>query len=408
MFKVFDKNPESEEKNEEYTDDDLRAKLSDGLGDDVINYLNSQFLDKTYGTASYSDVQIRSFINSIFNLFSKGNVCFSAGTIVFSDFGKLLFNLLTYNQLKVENGIYLCNNPGKNVRGQDVTSKLVTVNKTHKTHNKVFTSGKGENIACLPTNETKFERSINPPLEGLCDEPTSQDKKSESKSVLLYYPFKAEDDKQLLFFKLERDEIMSIGHVKKGIATYAGNRFDSYFRNSKPVFGVNEIPNQGTDTITGFDMRREDRSPDKNPNECNYSEFFNQKDVEFYRNYYKILGITNPSDEVIQNNIAELEWYNTNIRTGCEFYVTSFLLFDMLKILFVPKQSLTLKHLGGNGKFRSIKKSNKNKNKKVKRSRKVKRNRKVKQSRNVKQSRKVKRSRKMKRSRNVKMTRMCK
>ena len=286
MFNPFGTSKISEEKNEEYTDGDLRAKLSHGLGDDVINYLNTQFLDKTYGTASYSDVQIRSFIDSIFNLFSKGNVCFSAGTIVFSDFGKLLFNLLTYNQLKVENGIYLCNNPGKNVRGQDVTSKLVTVKKTHKTHNKVFTSGKGENITCLPTNETKFERSINPPLEGLCDEPTSQDKKSESKRVLLYYPFKAEDDKQLLFFKLERDEIISSGHVKKAIATYAGNRFDSFFRNSKPVFGVNEIPNQGRDTITGFDMRREDRSPDKNPNECDYSIFFRRKDVIFYENYY--------------------------------------------------------------------------------------------------------------------------
>ena len=392
MFNPFGTTNKSEETNTEYTDDELRTKLTHGLGDQIIEYLNTSYLDKTYGTASYSDTQIRSFISAIFNLLSKGNVCFSAGTIVFSDLGKLMFNLLTYNKLRIENNTYRCDDPKKNIRGDNViSSPQVTVKSTHKTHNKIFSSGKGKSIACLPKSQTKFERAINPPLEGLCDEPTSIEQKSESKSVLLYYPFKAEDDKQFLFFKLERDEIISTGHIKKAVATYVGNRIDGFLGKSTPLFGVNEIPNHGIDTVTGFDMRREDRSSDKNPNECDYSNFFYRKDVIFYENYYKILNIARPSDFIIQNNLAELEWYNTNIRTGCEFYVTSFLLFDMLKKLFVPKQAINLIHLGGNKKFRS-KKQNYKKRDKGKR---------MKNGKTQNKGKKQNKSKKMRRSRKI-------
>ena len=394
MFKSSHKTPEPVIMNTEVTNKQLRDVLTNGLGDDVIRYLNATYLDKTYGTSKYTDTQIRSFISAIFNLFSKGNVCFSAGTVVFNDFGKLLFNLLTYNQLQIDDGIYLCNNPKQNSRGDNIISELVHVKTTHKTHNKVFTSNKAESIACLPTIETKFERIITPSIKGLCDETSQGQYKSESKRILLYYPFKVDDNKQLLFFKLERDEIVSRGHVKKAIATYVGNKVDAALGNSKPFFGVNEIINQGTDTITGFDMRREDRSPEKNPNECDYSNFFSQKDIEFYTNYYKILGIDKPSDEIIQNSLTELEWYNANIRTGCEFYVTGFLLLDMLKYLFVPKQSVTLTHMGGNNRFKTIIKRSKSKSRKAKRSKS--KSRKAKRSRSKKAKRSKSKSRKTK------------
>ena len=38
--------------------------------------------------------QINEFISSMFKFLSNGRVCFSAGTLVFNDLGKLLFNLL--------------------------------------------------------------------------------------------------------------------------------------------------------------------------------------------------------------------------------------------------------------------------------------------------------------------------
>jgi hypothetical protein len=322
-------------------------------------WLNQPYLEKTHATIKYYDSQIQNFISSIFNFLYNGGVCFSGGTLVFNDISQLLFNLLTYNIFYLKNNEYTCESPLVSstrrtiIRGYEkISSEKVHYNRGHRTHNNVFVQGKGEPISCTPVSEyTKFERKLDPPITGLCNT-----NRSESKSVLLYYPFNTiNNKKQLLFFKLERDEMISYGHLKKATATYIGNRIDRAFGTN---LGVNETPVKGIDTNIGLDLRREDRNPQQHPNECSYDDYFKEKDIYFYSNYYRILGIN--ADEniktMIDEDINELNWYNDNVRTGCEFYVTKNLLATMIQYLLVPTTNVVLQRIISGGKKRKSRK----------------------------------------------------
>jgi hypothetical protein len=337
--------------NIEISDDFIRQNYPP----EFYGWLNQPYSGKTHGTITYYDDQVKNFIRSMFKFLSYGRVCFSAGTFVFNDIGQLLFNLLTYNKFLVKSNTYNCDKPLKSniqtsiIRSYPrIASELVDYQKGHATHNKIFQLNKGVPIECIPNSKyTKFERHFEPRLEGLCETD-----RSESKRVLLYYPFKTINaERQLLFFKLERDPMVSFGHVSKAVATYVGNPLDKTFGSQ---LGVRETPENGIDINTGLDMRREDRTPQRNPNECNYDTYFREKDNQFYQNYYKILGL--PLDEDIKNknleNITELEWYNSNVRTGCEFYVTKNLLAFMIENLFLPTVGVTFRNIvSSGGKF---------------------------------------------------------
>jgi hypothetical protein len=315
-------------------------------------WLNTPYSGNNYGKTQYRDTTINKFIKSIFSLLYNGKVCFSSGTLVFNDNYKCLFNLLTYNQITMDSSIYSCNNPLNyinNRRNKTIGSKNVHYQTNHKTHNNVFKQNKGKPVACIPNpnSHTKFERTFNPPLTELCEI-----KKSEKKGVLLYYPFTASNsNKRLLFFKLERDKMISIGHVKKATATYIGNPIDKAIGTK---IGVKEKPEMGVDLETDLDLRREDRTETKYPKECKYETYFFQKDILFYKNYYYILNQDFEQeyiDNKFEEDFEELSWYNENVRTGCEFYVTKNLLFTMFEFLLAPTKTLTLNKLeyGGNG-----------------------------------------------------------
>jgi hypothetical protein len=333
----------------------------------------------THGTAEYSDAQIQIFIKSIFEFLSNARACFSAGSIVFNDVGKLLFNLLTYNKFLINSDTYNCNSPDKSsveisrLRGfPKITSNLVSYITNHQTHNKVFTMNKGKPIHCIPHSKyTKFERLFNPKLEKLCEPNTS-----ETKGVLLYYPFRTgEEDTQLLFFKLERDEMMSIGHLSKSASTYLGNQFDNMFGTK---IGVHESPENGIDRYTGLDMRREDRNRQNNPKECDYDIYFKNKDTIFYKKYYKILGfvLDDYTKRKIKEDVAELEWYNENVRTGCEFYVTKNLLAFMIEHIFVPRVGVVFRNINLNEETKTSSSSKSSKNRNASNNSKSRRNRK--------------------------------
>jgi hypothetical protein len=329
-------------------------------------WLNTPFLLKTYGTITYHNNTINKFIKSIFALLYNGKVCFSSGTLVFNDIWKCLFNLITYNKIILNQHTYSCDSPFEDLndrRYKIIASKFIHYQTNHKTHNAVFKQNKGIPVDCIPSSKyTKFERLFHPPLNKLCEST-----KSENKSVLLYYPFISVNSKKpLLFFKLERDQMISTGHVMKATATYLGNPIDKTFGTK---FGVKERPNKGLDLEIGLDMRREDRNDFMHPNECKYNEYFYQKDILFYKNYYNILGqkleesyLTSKFEE----DFEELEWYNKHVRTGCEFYVTKNLMTAMLMNLLAPKKNINLIKLdyGGNKnkKRKTLKKHRHNNN----------------------------------------------
>ena len=260
-----------------------------------------------------------------------------------------MYNLLTYNQLTVENMWYACDTPFYTKESREKRLNKITSNKIHLiphhiTHNKVFEEGKGSHVKCIPTPTSKFERIIDKPLENLC----FIEKASESKGVVLYYPF-ISLKQRLLFFKLERDQMLSVGHIDKALKTYVGNPLDKHLGTN---FGVKEVPKKGKDLETGLDMRREDRGNVKYKEECDYQEYFYRKDIIFYKNYYKILGLKKKLkleedflNEKFEKDYKELTWYNENVRTGCEFYVTKNLLIVMFMYLLAPEKTLKFSSL---------------------------------------------------------------
>lgn len=311
---------------------------------------------KTNGTIKYTDMQIREFIIRIFAFFTVNNMCFSSGTLVFNDIGKMLFNLLTFNQLLVPNDSYYCDNPmsepaflkqlipnsyNTRINTKDkISSQKVSVLKNHNTHELVLTEEKGTDIECLPSpyfGHTKFQRIFEGKYEEithLC--PPEKDKQeSETKRMLLYYPFITKNNfyntatkGQLLFFKLEKWPVQECNMY--------GTVCHGYEATSHHVFGTKGTPIQGIDNDTGLSLRREDKR--YNLEECMYDNYFRTKDILFYGSYNDKFNNTTITNDTITNNneIQELMWYNEYIRTGCEFYVTKNLLSFLLMSYLTP------------------------------------------------------------------------
>lgn len=266
----------------------------------------------------------RNFFREIFRHLEVNDMCFSSGSLVFEDELNVVFNLLTFNKLKIEENSYYCDDPlGKNTTEQIVkpeSSVHIIGTDTHRTFYDKSIKTKLIEIKpreCMPAmrgvlrrklekSNTRFERVLPREMKNICGicENTDEDI-SEPKGVIMYYPFYvgAEDYPfpparrvvNMLFVKFE-------GHPVSGAALQHGLQLIGRVTGTKK-----EYPNP----------RRED---DKNP-KCVYDQMYANKDYEFYRAY-------SPED------IDILNWYNEKIRTGCEFFISKGLLQYFLKFLF--------------------------------------------------------------------------
>jgi hypothetical protein len=234
---------------------------------------------------SVSDKMINDFIGKIMAFLSLYNGCFVGGAFVFEDNDASLYNLLTYNNLNV---------PNADCHSTEFSSNTVSY-KQSKTHG-VFLK-KFDSVNCVPKIKLniagckegrciKFERLIT--LNHICDvcKPNSEraNDKSQTKRVILYYPFANEQtNKKYLYVKLESHKMLSSGHLVDAVNAYALKNKTPERRETDPY----------TNTLENFDN-------------------------DFYNKMSEYFGI----------NSSDLQQYNNQIRNGAEFYVS----FDLLNL----------------------------------------------------------------------------
>ena len=268
------------------------------------------------------------FFRQIFRLLEVNDMCFSSGAFVFENYGNVLFNLLTYNKLLIADNSYYCNDP-LGINPKITTNRILEPADVHimgtDTHADYYTKyPRGSPIEikprqCMPTtnliplsrplrDKTKFERLFKPKIENICGYcETPIEERSEPKGLVLYYPFYVESttypppsDKikktPMLYVKFEG------ASVKEEPIKHTGLYI------SKAIGIKKEYKN--------LDNRREDR--------CDYNNLYLNKDIEFYRVFC-------PGD------IEILNWYNTYIRLGCEFFVSKGLLTYFIKTFLLTE-----------------------------------------------------------------------
>lgn len=313
---------------------------------DIYEWLN------TMNEIPITNQMITTFFRGIFRLLEVNDMCFSSGAFVFENLGNILFNLLTFNKLLVNDGAYCCdypltrNNPNlpkPELSVPPASGVYIIGTDTHRKHYEKFkTSGpiQAEPRDCMPAKHgktqniwpnppskeaTKFERVLNPRLKNLCGicDATDKDELSEPKGVILYYPFTITSLTYPTDLKTPKTTISQMLYVK----------FEAHSVTTGTIGHVISLGQRITGTKKIYDrypsLRREDsRSP-----ECIYNEMYKRKDIEFYRAYC-------PQDMRI------LDWYNDFARTGCEFFVSANLLKYFLKtFLFKPFDCVSAKNI---------------------------------------------------------------
>lgn len=258
------------------------------------------------------------FFRNIFRLLEINNMCFSSGSFVFEDPGNTLFNILTFDKFIVEKNSYLCKNPLQPLNAGLIPNPDVHVLGT-ETHDGLYYKPGEQSLidvrphACLPKTSmahmkpsrrtTKFERILTPKVNNLCGYCREAGVHSESKGVILYYPMEATTNTYpgRHLFELMID-LLYVKFEGASVSTESGKHTANFFMSS---LGIKR-------KFRELDTRKEDDS------RCNYEARYLQKDVEFYSKYC-------PQD------IPILEWYNTYLRVGCEFFVSKNVLFYFYK-----------------------------------------------------------------------------
>jgi len=275
---------------------------------------------------------IENFFKQIFQLLEENDTCFASGAFVFENIGNVLFNILTYNKLLIDSGSYNCNDPLTKI---NLTNERMADPNVHIigtiTHTKHYDKRTEKGIVnikprnCVPTkghflspipkkSKTKFERVFEPRIKNICGSCNSDsDGKnySEPKGVILYYPFTVTSS---TYPNNQTSNVMEITtellFVKFEGAPVTGNLAEH---------GKNWVKRQtGTQTATSYSKRREDEGL------TTYNLVFKEKDKVFYDKYC-------PQDKEI------LEWYNTYVRTGVEFFVSKGLLTYFLKTFWLKQ-----------------------------------------------------------------------
>lgn len=243
------------------------------------------------------DNNINQGIQKIFSILDNDienkSLCFIGGAIVFEDPNGDIFNLLTYEQSKLNDECY-------NINDKKL-SKNVNLIQT-LTHAEF--SDRFMNTTCVPNNPSiiipkpkcinnkfkcnKYERKINIP--NICNKCVSNNQHVETKRSLLYYPFEDNNKKRFLYIKLESHPSISFGHIKNAIDTYiTKTKFDKDSTTCKPR--RERLKDRNTwDTST------------KNDDKLLYDHLLNKKIID-------------------DNDISLIEYYNNNIRVGNELFL---------------------------------------------------------------------------------------
>lgn len=241
---------------------------------------------------------ITSFIKKLFIFLKSYDMCFLSGTIIFEDTDNRLFNILTYNKDTSEN--IHDNNILPGIHW--TTTHLDVYNKQNVLPDDSIETSSIKQI--YGNKKFKLELILNEPIDYLCDlETDDKDKKIDNisqKRVLLYYRF-IHENKKYIFFKLEEYNMNSIHHL---INLLDKKRKDIYNkrRENEDKYETEEQTN-----CVKIDNKL---CPVINNNSCT----LNNLDKIFYNRL--------ACDNIIKN-INDTNFYDKNLRTGRELFVTN-------------------------------------------------------------------------------------
>lgn len=242
---------------------------------------------------------ITSFIKNLFIFLKSYDMCFLSGTIVFEDSDNRLFNILTYNKDTSEN-IHDDNIlPGAHW----TTTHIDVYNKQNVLPDDSIDTGSIKQF--FDNKKFKLELILNEPIDYLCDlETNDKDKKIDNisqKRVLLYYRF-IHENKKYIFFKLEEYNMNNINHLLKLLDK---NRKDTY---NKRRENEDKYETEEQNNCAKIDNKK---CPVIN---INNSCTLNNLDKIFYNKL--------ACDNIIKN-INDTNFYDTNLRTGRELFITN-------------------------------------------------------------------------------------
>jgi hypothetical protein len=265
----------------------------------------------------YTEEQVRDFIKYIFDMLWKGNVCFSSGTFIINDSNNLFFNLLLYNEFIPSEG---------KVRVADNAPLHVTHNEPIRGIEKeiYLDTHPLQKAFRKAISNHKYERSFNPPIKGLCGG------KAEDKGVCLFYQYKSpSDNKQYLFLKFEKAPFLTLEHVARAAVHYSGigrKPAVSETSNTETKDAESEQGSDFYDHDTELGIRRETH---KQCNHSFYNDTYSKQDNGFYKNIVNPLCGMTGLERGGNPNFRELQYYNKNVRVGCEFYISELFMLNM-------------------------------------------------------------------------------
>ena len=340
----------------------------------ITNITNQEFrtLVEENKSIRYDNQSIEIFFRNIFNILNLFNICFSSGTFIFEESNNCLFNYLTYGYLVLNSNTYRCEEPEIGVIGDIMLPNTRRFGTT--THKKIYekipsciennTPPCYSSDICIPeevffmqqfTSEksiinTKFQKIFDSEIVGICDTcinesrynrnrpEDSQFTPSETKKLCLYYPFIVNTinfpnfppprerglyEHSFLFVKFEAEP------VSKNPATLQNIKHIGHLASAR--LGSKENFDNGIDTDRNLSIRREDKNDadkpetdyfgNKNKVQCNYKVYNRPMDTAFYNAIFR--GSNNYRDKIM--------WYDENLRTGCEFFVTK----ELLEFFFI-------------------------------------------------------------------------
>ena len=367
------------------------------LSIDDIHTLND-FVEK-HNAKTVGETHIINLFKNIFHLLESNDICFSSGALVFQNDTNVLFNILTFNKLRIADEYYTCNDP-RSVRNKNKSVDIFATS----THLNAFKHKSVIPNACVPEvhhaadlrkilktygpKQTKYEIEFTKPVKNLCGECSESPKKtnpdgtpvfSETKRNCLYYPFQA------VFKTSKSSSNSSLSNIKEGSKesntssnnskesntsskessssngsssneSSSSNGNTSKKSSSKSVMQLLYVKFESHPTKTAkhvmelltktvrkqVNLALNKTAKNRPPLALNYDTRYpprreDDKICNYREKYYNLdLEFYKIYSTHLAHDLEVFEWYNDTIRTGCEFFVTNNLL-----ILFITRYLAT-------------------------------------------------------------------
>jgi hypothetical protein len=395
MHQLEDKTPTNTKKNA-FTN--IEPNFDELITDNLCSNAFKNWIDSNLYKQINSQI-VKQFFLSFFALLAQYDSCFERGSFIFQNDTNVLFNILTFDKLKITSS-YNCDDPLSGEDTAPVGHPIIPAN-VHSiataTHVKPITSRLNFNAEagpCVPAmmfpgsgtekKNHKFERIFDSDLslDDVCNKCIVKTGQHDHRRVILYYPYvltsalnyisdvfnntnrtTLSSKLNFLFVKFESQPVSgTLGQKMAHGFNFIGRKASGFFSSTptppamtnnsdsdadaSSLLLSNSDSSSATPTAT-LDERREDDPVTVYSTSLKNGFTQKAKDIKFYTS----LGLPTKT----------LEWYNDNVRIGQEFFVSQKLLEYLLMNYLFTNYSCP----GKGGKRKTRQKRNKKTHKKT-------------------------------------------